>query len=237
MKLTYEKNKIAQGHSYVIGCDEVGRGSLAGPVVAAAVIKGRNRREGFQTTPAPNIEFRGYTFTGVLNDIDVPSLGSDFILISSPDGAVVWKSSMGAATVPKSATKAAYAYLTCTGPSLTRAQLDAKTKLIESTPIAGIASYDRWIIFDGTKITYANGDTLPFTFSECPPTPAATDPPTDPPADPPADNTTESGMSNLEIGMYIAGGVIVIGGLAYFLLGRSKSANAPASANISPNNK
>lgn len=38
MKLTYEKNKISKGYSYVIGCDEVGRGSLAGPVVAAAVI-------------------------------------------------------------------------------------------------------------------------------------------------------------------------------------------------------
>ena len=30
--------KISEGYRYVIGCDEVGRGSLAGPVVASAVI-------------------------------------------------------------------------------------------------------------------------------------------------------------------------------------------------------
>ncbi len=33
----HEKQKLEQGVRYVIGCDEVGRGSLAGPVVAAAV--------------------------------------------------------------------------------------------------------------------------------------------------------------------------------------------------------
>ncbi len=33
-----ENQKIAQGFSYVIGCDEAGRGCLAGPVVAASVI-------------------------------------------------------------------------------------------------------------------------------------------------------------------------------------------------------
>jgi ribonuclease HII len=32
----FEKNKFKQNFSYVIGCDEVGRGSLAGPVVAVA---------------------------------------------------------------------------------------------------------------------------------------------------------------------------------------------------------
>lgn len=34
----YEENLIRNGHSYIAGCDEVGRGPLAGPVVAAAVI-------------------------------------------------------------------------------------------------------------------------------------------------------------------------------------------------------
>ena len=38
MTFRYEKQKIKQGYKFVIGCDEVGRGCLAGPVVAAAVI-------------------------------------------------------------------------------------------------------------------------------------------------------------------------------------------------------
>jgi ribonuclease HII len=33
-----EKDKLKQGYSIIVGCDEVGRGSLAGPVVAAAVV-------------------------------------------------------------------------------------------------------------------------------------------------------------------------------------------------------
>ncbi len=33
-----EKQKLAEGYAAVIGCDEAGRGCLAGPVVAAAVI-------------------------------------------------------------------------------------------------------------------------------------------------------------------------------------------------------
>jgi ribonuclease HII len=37
MNFKYEKEKYRQGYTYVIGCDEVGRGSLAGPVVACAV--------------------------------------------------------------------------------------------------------------------------------------------------------------------------------------------------------
>ncbi len=37
MKPSYEKTKFKEGFKIVIGCDEVGRGSLAGPVVAAAV--------------------------------------------------------------------------------------------------------------------------------------------------------------------------------------------------------
>src|SRR5665213_1451049 len=38
MTAGYENKKIDEGYDYVIGCDEVGRGSLAGPVVAAAVL-------------------------------------------------------------------------------------------------------------------------------------------------------------------------------------------------------
>lgn len=34
----YENDLLVKGHSYIAGCDEVGRGPLAGPVVAAAVI-------------------------------------------------------------------------------------------------------------------------------------------------------------------------------------------------------
>lgn len=36
--LTFELKKFNQGYSHVIGTDEVGRGCLAGPVVAAAVV-------------------------------------------------------------------------------------------------------------------------------------------------------------------------------------------------------
>ncbi len=38
MNNKYENKKISQGFSHIIGCDEVGRGCLAGPVVASAVI-------------------------------------------------------------------------------------------------------------------------------------------------------------------------------------------------------
>ena len=37
MNLKYENKQYNQGYNFVIGCDEVGRGCLAGPVVAAAV--------------------------------------------------------------------------------------------------------------------------------------------------------------------------------------------------------
>lgn len=37
MNIKFETKKLAEGYKYVIGCDEVGRGCLAGPVVAAAV--------------------------------------------------------------------------------------------------------------------------------------------------------------------------------------------------------
>lgn len=35
---SFEKRILSRGYSYVVGCDEVGRGALAGPIVAAAVI-------------------------------------------------------------------------------------------------------------------------------------------------------------------------------------------------------
>lgn len=38
MRLSYERRLWKKGLKYVVGVDEVGRGSLAGPVVAAAVI-------------------------------------------------------------------------------------------------------------------------------------------------------------------------------------------------------
>jgi len=37
MNPRYENQKYKLGYKFVIGCDEVGRGCLAGPVVAAAV--------------------------------------------------------------------------------------------------------------------------------------------------------------------------------------------------------
>ncbi len=36
--LSYEKKHLAEGYTFVCGCDEAGRGPLCGPVVAAAVI-------------------------------------------------------------------------------------------------------------------------------------------------------------------------------------------------------
>jgi len=38
MNFKYENKKIEEGYSSIIGCDEVGRGCLAGPVVAAAAL-------------------------------------------------------------------------------------------------------------------------------------------------------------------------------------------------------
>jgi len=38
MNFRYENQKLKQGFNYIIGCDEVGRGCLAGPVAAAVVL-------------------------------------------------------------------------------------------------------------------------------------------------------------------------------------------------------
>ncbi len=34
----FEKKKLVEGYQFIVGCDEVGRGCLAGPVVAAAIV-------------------------------------------------------------------------------------------------------------------------------------------------------------------------------------------------------
>ena len=44
-----EKALFSDGAAVVIGCDEVGRGCLAGPVVAAAVVMPRELRKGWKT--------------------------------------------------------------------------------------------------------------------------------------------------------------------------------------------
>lgn len=63
-----ENKKIAEGFSYVAGCDEAGRGCLAGPVVAAAVIldmeKAKNRN----------------SFYGEINDSKKLTAGKRFML-------------------------------------------------------------------------------------------------------------------------------------------------------------
>jgi len=38
LSTSYENKKLQEGFHFVVGCDEVGRGCLAGPVVAAAVM-------------------------------------------------------------------------------------------------------------------------------------------------------------------------------------------------------
>lgn len=56
MTLHYEKKKIREGFNYVIGCDEVGRGCLAGPVVAAAVaVDGELKAESYKVVKSAGI--------------------------------------------------------------------------------------------------------------------------------------------------------------------------------------
>lgn len=59
---------MAEGYSFVIGCDEVGRGCLAGPVVAAAVV----------LPPWPIL--RRYKWSKELNDSKLLTPGKRFIL-------------------------------------------------------------------------------------------------------------------------------------------------------------
>jgi ribonuclease HII len=44
MNFKYENKKNLEGYTQIIGCDEVGRGCLAGPVVAAAVVLTANNK-------------------------------------------------------------------------------------------------------------------------------------------------------------------------------------------------
>lgn len=48
MNFRYESKKIREGYAGVIGCDEVGRGCLAGPVVAGAVLLPQVKSEKFK---------------------------------------------------------------------------------------------------------------------------------------------------------------------------------------------
>jgi ribonuclease HII len=68
MTTRYENKKFVEGYTHVIGCDEVGRGCLAGPVVAAAVmlppvesekwkvIKSVNIRDSKQLSPEQRVK-------------------------------------------------------------------------------------------------------------------------------------------------------------------------------------
>ena len=56
--LTFENMALANGRSRIAGVDEVGRGPLAGPVVAAAVILGSNAPDGLNDSKALTAERR-----------------------------------------------------------------------------------------------------------------------------------------------------------------------------------
>ena len=56
LTFTFEQKKIRKGFSFVIGCDEVGRGCLAGPVVAVAIaLKPLNKKDKAQVESYKNI--------------------------------------------------------------------------------------------------------------------------------------------------------------------------------------
>ena len=42
--LEYENKFLSKGYNIICGCDEAGRGPLAGPVVVATVVMGKKRR-------------------------------------------------------------------------------------------------------------------------------------------------------------------------------------------------
>jgi ribonuclease HII len=56
MTSRYENEKIKEGYRYIIGCDEVGRGCLAGPVVAAAIILPLVKSEKFKVIKCAQIK-------------------------------------------------------------------------------------------------------------------------------------------------------------------------------------
>ena len=56
MNFLYETKKHQQGYKHVIGVDEVGRGSLAGPVVAAAIVLPQVASENFKIIKSAGIK-------------------------------------------------------------------------------------------------------------------------------------------------------------------------------------
>ena len=48
--LQYEKEAILKGYRFICGIDEVGRGPLAGPVVATACVMQSDSFQAFQST-------------------------------------------------------------------------------------------------------------------------------------------------------------------------------------------
>lgn len=60
--LTYERECYANGFELVAGIDEVGRGPLAGPVVAAAVILPKNCKIAVSMTPKNSLPRNGRSF-------------------------------------------------------------------------------------------------------------------------------------------------------------------------------
>lgn len=46
IKFLSRKDKVLEGYKYIAGCDEVGRGCLAGPVVAAVVVIDKSKLQG-----------------------------------------------------------------------------------------------------------------------------------------------------------------------------------------------
>lgn len=79
--LRYERELLRQGHVRIAGVDEVGRGSLAGPVVAAAVVlplKSRARVRllaGLQDSKALSPRAREALYTRVLEVADAVGIG------------------------------------------------------------------------------------------------------------------------------------------------------------------
>lgn len=66
---TYEDDLFSDGYKYIAGVDEVGRGALAGPLVAAAVILDREKImiEGLDDSKKVNKKKREFIFKRIIN--------------------------------------------------------------------------------------------------------------------------------------------------------------------------
>jgi len=74
---SYEQQAIVQGYHFVAGVDEVGRGSLAGPVVAAAVILDpHNLPQGVQDSKRLNAARRNQIFADIMSRARAVSIAS-----------------------------------------------------------------------------------------------------------------------------------------------------------------